>query len=288
VIRSGKPLWAVRLLFVGDPLRIDGDLVGGGFTVRYVRADDGRGARHVALREAKAALADLKPVPEGAVVFWSTESVEKASEADATEFYLFDEESRIRPKAIRTLVEELAEKDLRLEIAASGVVVVAEGEDRTTVGISYEETTYEVFSRPWHAHFQDAEQAVACFRWLLTPFYRIGIDRQGDRVAAAWIERYLDDGWEPLHPVLFRNPTDPTAWMGGWTREYRQQAAVEIPVPYDEIVPGAKLDDRGFPLGTILGKKETRVDRPLAEELGWLEEDQTFDPGSVHPPPGFE
>lgn len=178
------------------------------------------------------------------------------------------------------LAVALAENDLWLHLGEDFLSVHPEGGAQYGVSMRVEDETLTVSTDDWHAHYEDPEQAVACFRWLLTPFYRTVAESQNGEPSAAWLERWEADGWRSLDEVILRNPTDPTRWMGGdWRREYRQQAILKPPVPYDETVPGARLDRKGMPKGTLLGLRVAHFPHSFAEERGWLHADYDFDPG---------
>ncbi len=282
-----EPLWKVRLAFVGEPFETEDGPVGGGYVTLTVRAADEVTARRLALAEAREAVAELN---EEVDPLWSMESVEPARRKVELKLHLYDEPWTLRPEPLAELARRLQEDDVAIQIAEGYLHVPPEGPDRFGVEILYEEMEYTVRTDGWHAHLgDDAPQAVALFQWLLTPFYRLVKEAQEGKPAASWVERYDAEGWTTYHPVLFRNPSDPTRWMGGgWERTYSPQDARPLPVPYDEIVPGITLDDRGYPEGTVLGVETRTFDRPMAEGEEWLASDFTFSPGSADPPPELE
>lgn len=282
-----EPLWKVRLAFFGEAFESEGGPVGGGYVTLTVRAADEAAAWRLALDKARIAVADLN---EEADPLWSQEAVEPARRRAELKFHLYDEVWHLRPEPLAELAWSLQADDVPIQVAEGNLHVPPEGPDRYGVEILFEELEYTVRTHGWHAHLgEDPPQAVALFQWLLTPFYRLVTEAQGGEPAAAWIERYEAEGWTPYHPVLFRNPSDPTRWMGGgWERTYRQQDARPLPVPYDEVVPGTVLDDRGYPPGTVLGRDTQTFERPMAEAQDWLGDDFTVSPGSEEPPPGLE
>lgn len=278
-------LWEVRVAFVGPAYETEAGPLGSGECRLTVRAKDATFARRLGVEAAKDALRRLNPGPPQ---FWSVEAVEPADAEVEPEFEMYEEDALPRTEALRTLLEDLSLDDLRLEIREASLHVVPEAENRFGVAIEYEEMEYRVSTEGWHGHLADAGQAVALFQWLLTPFYRIGKDLQDGELAVGWVERYDGEAWVPYHPVLYRNPSDPTRWTGAWTRVYRQQNARSLGVPFDEIVPCARLDRRGFPKGTVIGRREIPFDRSMAETAGWLDATYSYDPGGESPPGGLE
>ena len=277
-------LWEVRVAFVGPAFDTDEGPLGSGDCVLTVHAADAVHARRAGLQAAREALGRSHPGPP---LYWSVESVEPAETAREAEFELYEEDALPRAEALCELLEGLAEDDLWLWVRETSLGIVSERDDRFDLTIEYEEMEYRISSGLWHAHLADAGQAVALFQWLLTPFYRLALDREDGKVAATWVERYDGEAWETFHPILYRNPTDPTQWMGPWTREYWQQDARPLGVSYREVCPGAKLDRRGFPEGTVLGRREIPLDVSMAEVQGWLDAPNSFDPGTNDPPLGL-
>lgn len=260
-----------------------GDPVSGGRRARVVRAEGIGEARRKAIGEAEDDIANVLGRPMVERLLWSVDGIDEElptkSEAVSQFFFYADSLERL-PEPLAGLVEALVENDLWLQSAEDAISVHPEADDHHGVSIRAEGQELIVSTDEWHGHYDDPEQAVACFRWLLTPFYRTVVESQAGEPSATWVESWEADGWRPLDETIFRNPTDPTLWMGGgWRREYRQQAILRPPEPYGETVPGARLDAVGMPLGAHLGLRIETFPRPFAEERGWLRADYDFDPG---------
>ncbi len=250
-----------------------GGEVGGGTVDRYVPASNVREAREAAVASAEHDLRRIAAWDRNDPPRWSVDAVWKGRLEDGDEAFRFsrEDDDRLSPTLAR-LAWSLARNDLHLHTDEGKVAVVAESEGAFTVALHDEEEGYTVSSGDWHGHYEDAEQAVACFRWLLTPYYRVATERQDGELSAAWIERYGNSGWHPMDSMLFRNPDDPTQWLGkGWVRERRQQAVLRPPEPYTELFPEVWLDDDGTPHGSVMGVQREIADRSFAVEQGWLD-----------------
>ncbi len=128
-----------------------------------------------------------------------------------------------------------------------------------------------VSAERWHTHYEDAEQAAFCLWWLLTPYYRIVHELKGGVLVAAWLERYEEDGWEPMDPVYFLNPESEQDWVAKpgeqYTHRYIQQAVLPPPRPYREFVPNAKLDEDELPVDFHEGTRVAVVAMPTGPSL---------------------
>ncbi|RYG17896.1 hypothetical protein EON82_23290 [bacterium] len=249
----------------------------GGYTTRTVRASSLAEARRAAIAEAKRDLEKVAKWPEGECLRWSVDAIEEGKtqggkEPEAFSFYRRPDE--FLSASLEQLSKSLSRNDLYLSVAKGSISVIGEDEETHTVEIRDEDGT-TVYAAHWHHHYDDPEQAVACFRWLLTPYYRVAHETQDGELSVAWIERYESTGWQPMDSMIFRNPTDPTQWMGGeWKREYRQQAQLRPPQPYTELFPEAWLDENDLPRGSRLGASTEIHPQSIAAERGWLEPDR--------------
>jgi hypothetical protein len=103
----------------------------------------------------------------------------------------------------------------------------------------------------WHTHYDDPLQVAFCVIWLMTPFYRVVHETKGGSLVAAWIERYEETGWEGFEPAYFLNPEHEESWELApgehYQRRYMQQAILPPPQPYNELCPGAQLNEDGLP-----------------------------------------
>lgn len=123
----------------------------------------------------------------------------------------------------------------------------------------------------WHCHVDEPAQAAFCVMWLLTPYYRIVQELKGGVLVAAWLEAYESEGWVQAEPVFFLNPEHPESWIPApgesLHRRYIQQAVLPPPRPYEEIVPGVKLDESGLPIGSVLGRRLEEVSEAMGPTL---------------------
>jgi hypothetical protein len=163
------------------------------------------------------------------------------------------------------------EPRIALDRRSVSLVITPSGENTFPVTIYDEGEEAMVSAARWHSHYDDPVQAAFCAMWLLTPYYRVVHEMKGGVMVAAWLERYEESGWTPLDPVFFLNPDAPETWeaVGGekFTRRYTQQAVLPSPRPYQEISPGAVLDDCGWPPDFTAGERVVDVDEPLGLHL---------------------
>ncbi len=109
----------------------------------------------------------------------------------------------------------------------------------------FEATLYDqgdelmISAERWHTHFDDPEEAAWCMRWLMTPLTRIVHELKGGILAAVWVERYSEDGWEPFDPAYFLNPEYPPDWVlepgQNWYRRTIHQAALPLPMEVEDL-----------------------------------------------------
>jgi hypothetical protein len=123
----------------------------------------------------------------------------------------------------------------------------------------------------WHTHYEEPMQLAFCALWLLTPFYRLVEELKGGVLVATWVERYEAEGWVGADPVYFLNPEDEESWQRvgeeTFARRYTQQDVLPAPRPYREFVPEAALDDRGYPVDFVPGRRVEVVPEPLGPTL---------------------
>lgn len=112
----------------------------------------------------------------------------------------------------------------------------------------------------WHTHFTDAEEAVGCAWWLMTPYTRVVHELKGGILAAVWVERFSVDGWEAEEPVYFLNPEYPPDWELGpgqsYFRRTHQMAVLPPPADVSGWVEAGLLDEDGWPMGSGDGEVE--------------------------------
>lgn len=107
----------------------------------------------------------------------------------------------------------------------------------------------------YHEHFGDPEAAANFLCWLLTPYYRLVEDCQGERVLQANIERFMDGVWQTKAggPVYV-----PAGSQERADRRVISQHAVLSPGPMPNIDPW--LDAEGLPPDSELGRHHVEVD----------------------------
>jgi len=163
----------------------------------------------------------------------------------------------------------LAQFDMPFERSETSILVRPEGGFEITIYNVAEDAM--VSAERWHTHYDDPEQAAFCMWWLLTPYYRIVHELKGGVLVAAWLERYEEEGWEPMDPVYFLNPESEQDWVAKpgeqFTHRYIQQAVLPPPRPYRDFVPGAKLDDDELPIDFHQGTRVVVVAKPTGPSL---------------------
>lgn len=135
------------------------------------------------------------------------------------------------------LLQETGEGAIAWEQRASSILV------KPNQG--FEATLYDqgdelmISAERWHTHFDDPEEAAWCMRWLMTPLTRIVHELKGGILAAVWVERYAENGWEAFDPAYFLNPEYPPDWVlepgQKWYRRTIHQAALPMPVEVDDV-----------------------------------------------------
>lgn len=162
-------------------------------------------------------------------------------------------------------------QEFEVERSESHITVKPRGKKTFEVSIYDDGDSAMVAADRWHGHHTIPDQAAFCALWLLTPYYRVVSEFIGGVMVAVWIERYVENGWEGMEPVFYRNPDAPEEWTVEPGQKvfhrYLQQVVVPPPKAYDELVPGVKLDQHGYPLGTVIGESFLDVDEPVALTL---------------------
>ena len=171
--------------------------------------------------------------------------------------------------AIELATKFLQQFDVPFEVSETSFVVKPEGGFEITIYNVGEDAM--VSAERWHTHYDEPEQAAFCLWWLLTPYYRIVHELKGGVLVAAWLERYEENGWEPMDPVYFLNPESEQDWVAKpgeqYTHRYIQQAVLPPPRPYKDFVPGAKLDEDELPLDFHEGSRVVVVAAPIGPTL---------------------
>ena len=169
------------------------------------------------------------------------------------------------------LLDRYPDPPLQIERSETSLVVKPQIESGFEITIYNIGDDAMVSAERWHTHYEDPVQAAFAMLWLLTPYYRIVQELKAGVLVAAWLERYEEEGWEPMDPVYFLNPESEQDWVAKpgetFTHRYIQQAVLPPPKPYVEFCPGAKLDEDGLPLDFYEGSRVEVVDRPMGPEL---------------------
>ena len=159
----------------------------------------------------------------------------------------------------------------KLERRGSSLKIVPIPADTFAVTLYDEGEQCMIAAQRWHTHYDEPNQAAFCALWLLTPYYRLVEEFKGGLMVATWIERYEAEGWIGMEPAYFLNPEYPPDWQAGpderYTLRITQQALVSSPEPYENIAPGAQLDENGLPLGSHLGVSTTENREPIGPTL---------------------
>ena len=206
-------------------------------------------------------------------LLWAVDAVEPtdltAPPDPSFRFHGHWEEFRGGPLAYLAVL--IAHLGLRTEVGTTHVATYPETPLQYRVEMRAELDEWTVVAAGWHLHFADPHEAVACFRWLMTPYARVVRESQSGEETAAWVERYGPEGWASQDQVFYRNPTDPTRWMGGgWRRETWQQDLLRPP---EDALPEGSLGESGLPPDSVIGLCVGHPTRSFAEERGWMEGD---------------
>jgi len=176
--------------------------------------------------------------------------------------------------ALQATIDLLARfPDARLQIKREGkkIEIVPTDENTFPISVYDQDDCAMIAAERWHAHYEDPLQMAFCVLWLLTPYYRVVHELKGGVLVAVWIERYEETGWEGFEPVYFLNPEHAKSWelVGDekYAHRYHQQFVVPSPQPYEEVCPGAVLNEFGVPPDFEPGKRVEYVETPLGPEL---------------------
>lgn len=182
--------------------------------------------------------------------------------------------SKIGSDAIQMAADLLAKYEgapITIDRTETSLVVKPEVEDSFEITIYNVGEDAMVSAERWHTHYEEPAQAAFGMLWLLTPFYRIVHELKGGVLVAAWLERYEEEGWEPMDPVYFLNPESAQDWVAKpgeqYTHRYIQQGILPPLKPYHEFCPGAMLDEDGLPPDFHHGSRIVVVPEPMGPEL---------------------
>ena len=162
-------------------------------------------------------------------------------------------------EAARKLFAHFPDAPLTINDRGSSIEFVPTDPDAFPVTIYDQGDDAMIAAGRWHTHYDDPEQLAWCVLWLLSPFYRLVEEHKGGVLVAIWIERYEAGGWEGFEPVFYLNPEDAPSWQPKgdetFARRYHAQRVVDLPMPYTQFEPDARLDDEGLPVDFEPGKR---------------------------------
>ena len=148
----------------------------------------------------------------------------------------------------------------RLEKEMDSLSIVPLAVNTFPITIANDEGEAYVAACSWHDHFTDGEQAGGCVMGLLSPYYRIVEQLDGDQVVWTHIERYQAEGWVQIGAGV--GPHE--YWLKSGVmiprtgkRQIHQQAVI-LPPWWAERFPGVVLEENGFPPGSVMG---TRIEK---------------------------
>lgn len=173
-------------------------------------------------------------------------------------FHVWTEEDDYS-KEFDELEAELRGNSLLIVREPESLAVKAEESGQFDVRITLTDGELTVYADEWHGHFDEWDQARSCFRWLLTPFYRVRTESKDGAWVGSWIERFEAKGWSTMQPLL---AIDCVALMGqpGPFRVKTAQNNFLDPGDYERYVRGAKVGLDGLPAGSNLGTDEVEFD----------------------------
>lgn len=259
--------WSVLLHFFCAPFVVDGEEMAGGYVTRIVEAVDAAHARKLAILDAIRDFPANDITVDPRELAWGSEPsvvlthVKMVAKDRRFHLYAADEESEAAIAPVIELATDMSDEDLDFAFDHDALTFLPRTDDEFEVAWQIEGDQFVVATRMWHCHFDDLEDSLACFQWLLTPYYRTAVEWQGGEPVESWIERWTPDGWEPMTPVMFRDPANKKAWKGdGWQVAYQSQAVRN---------PGPLGDGWDPPTSEPLQSK-VLLDRPMAIEQDWL------------------
>jgi len=174
-------------------------------------------------------------------------------------------------QAVRDLLAHYDLSGLEIEDRGTAMHIKPKAPDTFSISLYDQGEDSMISAERWHSHYDEPDQLAFCVLWLLTPYYRVVHELKGGLLVAVWVEAWGPEGWEPFEPVYFINPEYPPEWEVGpgesMMHRTFQQAILPPPKPYDEIVPGAVVDENGCPPGTQLGSHAFDVPELIGASL---------------------
>lgn len=146
-------------------------------------------------------------------------------------------------------------KLILLEYPEPNVVeIVPSGPDTFEISVGLYDEKWLVTSSFWcTVDCGSLENVYSLVCWLLTPYSRIVESWNGPQLLATWIEWYTEEGWESTDHNYLVIPKDDSPLTGATEMVIRHQA-VFLDSAFSTHFPGAKLDQAGYPIGTLLGR----------------------------------
>jgi hypothetical protein len=150
----------------------------------------------------------------------------------------------------------------RLERGDRSLRIVPSGPATFAVDIEDAGDELVVYACNWRDYYEDAQQAGGCVMGLLSPYYRVVEYLDAGVPVWSLVERYESDGWRQIGgeggPADYWK-TQSKLTPKTKTRRIFQQAVIVPPFSWTERFPGAQLDDRNLPLGSVLGVREETI-----------------------------
>ena len=147
----------------------------------------------------------------------------------------------------------------QLDLSDGQLKITPLGADTFPIEVDDDGEEATIFAGPWHGHFDDVDEAQNCVMGLLSPYYRLAVLYSGDRLESANIECYQSEGWVGLSLKLgFPSIEFIVGRILGKPRRLvtYQQAVIAPSTPWNELFPGAVLDENNLPVGSHLGVYE--------------------------------
>lgn len=248
--------WEVEVR--GGPIDLPSISAKGFITVRVVIAESREEAVSMATAEV---FSDLQvPVEEQERLIRSISAgrLEPHDKGRKPIFHVWTEEDDYS-KEFDELEAELRGNNLWIVREPESLTVKAEESGQFDVRITLTDGELTVYADEWHGHFAEWDQARSCFRWLLTPFYRVRTESKDGAWVGSWIERFEAKGWNSMQPILAIDCVALMEQPGPFRVKTAQNNFLD-PGDYERYVRGAKVGLDGLPAGSNLGTDVVEFD----------------------------